>query len=289
MPSACVIGGAGFLGSHVADQLSQAGFSVCIFDRSESRWRSGNQQLVIGDVLDLEALTAATSGVDVVYNFAALADLNDALDKAIKPVEINVLGNVTDGIAETRDLLAAFVSARTALCTAAVDSTAQQAGGPALRGYQRAGLEFNFAPARLDRALGATNGLYRIVRRSGTACSYAGDPDAIREYIHVEDAARASVAALAEEFRNESVVLTGHQPVRVVDLLKMLAEILALPDTVTCRGEAYAGHYVRTPYAYQPKLGRKYAPQLHVDFGQGLLQLIDEVRTKLAEGPAWEK
>jgi UDP-glucose 4-epimerase len=77
--------------------------------------------------------------------------------------------------------------------------------------------------------------------------------------------------------------LTGHQPIRVVDLLKMLAEILGLPDAVTCRGEAYPGHYVRTPYAYQPKLGRKYAPQLHVDFGQGLLQLIDEVRTKLTE------
>ena len=47
------------------------------------------------------------------------------------------------------------------------------------------------------------------------------------------------------------------------------------------RDEAYVGHYVRTPYAYQPKLGRKYAPALHVELGQGLLQLIEEVRAKL--------
>jgi len=40
----------------------------------------------------------------------------------------------------------------------------------------------------------------------------------------------------------------------------------------------YAGHYVRTPYAYQPKLGRKYVPPMHVDLGQGLLQLIAEVQ-----------
>jgi UDP-glucose 4-epimerase len=39
---------------------------------------------------------------------------------------------------------------------------------------------------------------------------------------------------------------------------------------------------VRTPYAYQPKLGRKYAPPLHVDLGQGLLQLIDEVRATVS-------
>lgn len=72
-------------------------------------------------------------------------------------------------------------------------------------------------------------------------------------------------------------MVTGHQPMRVLDLLKMLAEIMGLPDSVDFRNQAYAGHYVRTPYAYLPKLGRKYSPRLHVDLGQGLLQLIDEV------------
>jgi UDP-glucose 4-epimerase len=103
----------------------------------------------------------------------------------------------------------------------------------------------------------------------------------VREYIHVEDAARASVVALSDEFCNQSVVLTGHQPMRVIDLLKMLAEILGMPNGVQFRDENYAGHYVRTPYSYQPKLGRKYVPPLHVDLGQGLLQLIGEVQGSL--------
>ena len=38
------------------------------------------------------------------------------------------------------------------------------------------------------------------------------------------------------------------------------------------------GHYVRTPYAYQPKLGRKYVLPMHVDLGQGLLELIENMR-----------
>jgi UDP-glucose 4-epimerase len=38
------------------------------------------------------------------------------------------------------------------------------------------------------------------------------------------------------------------------------------------------GHYVRTPYAYQPPVGRKYVLPMHVDLGQGLLQLILEIR-----------
>jgi UDP-glucose 4-epimerase len=113
--------------------------------------------------------------------------------------------------------------------------------------------------------------------------SYEGNPEALREYIHVEDAARASVTALAEEFCNESVVLTGHQPMKVLELMKMLAEIMGIPGAVDFRNESNPGHYVRTPYAYQPKLGRKYTPPLHVDLGQGLLQLIDEVRAALPE------
>jgi UDP-glucose 4-epimerase len=61
----------------------------------------------------------------------------------------------------------------------------------------------------------------------------------------------------------------------------MLAEIMGLSDAVEFRDENYAGHYVRTPYAYLPKLGRRYTPELHVDLGQGLLELIDEVRSGL--------
>ena len=48
-----VIGGSGFLGSHVADKLSQAGHKVTIFDLKKSKWISKNQTMVIGDILKI--------------------------------------------------------------------------------------------------------------------------------------------------------------------------------------------------------------------------------------------
>lgn len=125
-----------------------------------------------------------------------------------------------------------------------------------------------------------SNGLYRIVKSALETgrITYEGSADSLREYIHVEDAARASVVAMGDEFKNQSVVLTGQEPMRVIELLKMLAEILGRPDSVEFLEGDQVGHYVRTPYAYQPKLGRKYIPPMHVDLGQGLLQLIDEVK-----------
>jgi UDP-glucose 4-epimerase len=290
MQRACVVGGAGFLGSHVADKLSDAGNAVRIYDRGPARWLRPDQEMVVGDILDVDSLTGAIAGSDVVYNFAAIADLNDALRKPVKTAQVNVLGTVNILEACRLHSVRRFVYASTVYVYSREGGfyrCSKQAAESYVEEYQRAfGLDFTIL--RYGSLYGpradATNGLYRVVRDAllSGSISYDGNPDSIREYIHVEDAARASVRALDEEFRNESVVLTGHQPMRVVDLLKMLAEILGYPEGVDFRNESYAGHYVRTPYAYLPKLGRKYAPTLHVDLGQGLLQLIDEIRLTMA-------
>jgi len=82
--------------------------------------------------------------------------------------------------------------------------------------------------------------------------SYEGNAESMREYIHVEDAARASVVALGDEFRKQHVVSTGQEPMRVMDLLKMLAEIPGNSQAVKFEETDYAGHYVHTHYAYNP-------------------------------------
>lgn len=286
MRKACVIGGAGFLGSHVCDQLSDAGYAVTILDRVASPWLRAGQTMVVGDLLDEEQLDAAIAGSEVVYNFAAIADLDEALNKPVDTVRVNILGNVQ--VLETcrRHFVQRFIYASTVYVYSREGGfyrCSKQAAEHYVEEYQRSyGLDYTVL--RYGSLYGPRsdhhNGLWRIVKRSLETgkVSYEGSPEAMREYIHVEDAARASVAALGEEFRNQHVVLTGQEPMRVVDLLKMLAEILGMPQAVEFVEAEHAGHYIRTPYAYQPKLGRKYAPPMHVDLGQGLLQLIGDIQ-----------
>ena len=64
----------------------------------------------------------------------------------------------------------------------------------------------------------------------------------MREYVNVQEAVRASVTALGKEFRNRNVILSGQEPMRVVDLLRMLAEILGRPDAVDFVEATHAGH-----------------------------------------------
>lgn len=288
MRRVCVIGGSGFLGSYVADALIDAGYAVRIYDRRPSPWLRDGQTMIVGDILDRDSLDKAVAGCEAVYNFAALADLNESLDKPLDTVRINVLGNTN--VLESCRLqgVKRFVYASTVYVYSREGGfyrCSKQSAEHYVEEYQRAfGLDYTilrygslYGP-RADES----NGLYRVVKKAleTGVVSYVGSAHALREYIHVEDAARASVVALGEDFRNESVVLTGQEAMRVVDLLEMLSEILGLDRAVEFVAQDQPGHYVRTPYAYQPKLGRKYVPPMHVDLGQGLIQLIEEIRCR---------
>lgn len=287
----CVIGGSGFLGSHVADKLSAAGHKVLIYDRNPSPWLRPGQTMLVGDLDSFENLHQSLEGCDVVYNFAALSDLNDALDKPVETVKINVLGNVHALEACRRQGVKRFVYASSVYVYSREGGfyrCSKQAAEHYVEEYQSVyGLDYTilrFGSLYGPRA-DSTNGLFRIVKTALEfgIIRYEGSADSLRQYIHVEDAAIASVKALEDDFLNQSVVLTGQEPMRVLDMLEMLSEILGLSRAIEFIPCEQSGHYVRTPYAYQPKLGRKYVLPLHVDLGQGLLQLIEEVRSKILD------
>ena len=89
-----VTGGSGFLGSHIADALSAAGHETVIFDLAPSPWLRADQKMVVGSVLDRDAVAASTRGCETIYHLAAMADIGDSLERPREAVEINVMGTV---------------------------------------------------------------------------------------------------------------------------------------------------------------------------------------------------
>src|SRR5689334_1361860 len=169
-----VFGGSGFLGSHVADQLSSAGHTVRIVDRVQSVWRRPEHQMIVGDLLDEDAVRGAVSGAEAVYNFAAIADLNDALTKPLQTVKVNVLGTVNVLEACRLAGVRRFVYASTVYVYSREGGfyrCSKQAAEHYVEEYQRAyGLDFTIL--RYGSLYGpradASNGLYRIVHSALT-------------------------------------------------------------------------------------------------------------------------
>ena len=75
-----ITGGAGFIGSHLADLLLKQGYQVRAYDNLEPQvhgnvsrppYLSEEMELVRGDMLDRAALLSALDGVGAVVDFAA--------------------------------------------------------------------------------------------------------------------------------------------------------------------------------------------------------------------------
>ena len=289
MKRALVIGGSGFLGSHVADQLVLEGYRVSVFDRSVSPYlQSPEQEMTVGDILDVEAVHAAVEGSDVVYNFAGLSDLNEGLGHPAKAAELNIVGNINILNACVAHKVERFIYASTIYVHGNLGGFYRCSKASAesfVEEFQRQfGLKYTilrygslFGP-RSDM----TNGLHRLVKNAleTGVLQYKGAANTTREYIYVEDAARASVSALNDEFINRALCISGYDRIKIEDLLSMIEEILVDHDLkIELQDTKYPGHYVYSPYTYQSKTDLKYVSNTHVDFGQALLRLIEFLRS----------
>jgi len=93
-----VTGGAGFIGSHLADALLTRGETVRVFDnlatgREENlALLAGRAEIVRGDLRDLEAVRAAVAGVEVVFHQAALASVPRSIADPLTSLQVNVVG-----------------------------------------------------------------------------------------------------------------------------------------------------------------------------------------------------
>jgi UDP-glucose 4-epimerase len=288
---AIVFGGAGFVGSHVADELSERGFEVIIYDICESPYLKADQRMFNGSILDREKVNSAVSETDYVYHFAGIAGIADARRDPRKAIETNVLGTTNILEACRLNKVRRFVFASSVYVysdLAPFYRSSKQACELIIEDYQRT-YEVDYTIVRYGSLYGrrAThfNYIYKIIQQAieEGKITRQGDGEEIRDYIHVLDAARCSVDILSEEFQNQYVMLTGTQSTKVKDLMNMIKEMFNGEIEIEYSSEPQEGHYQLTPYSFRPRVARKLISYYYHDLGQGLLDVIHEVYTKTRE------
>lgn len=95
-----VTGGAGFIGSHIAERLVGEGHAVRVLDNFSSgreanleSFRSG-VELVRGDIRDVQLVNEATKGVEVVFHEAALGSVPRSVADPVTTHEVNITGTL---------------------------------------------------------------------------------------------------------------------------------------------------------------------------------------------------
>lgn len=97
-----VTGGAGFIGSHLADTLLAAGYRVRVLDNLSEQvhgaadgvpdYLAADVEVVRGDMRDPDALRTALKGVDAVYHYAAMVGVGQSMYQIDDYVAVNDLG-----------------------------------------------------------------------------------------------------------------------------------------------------------------------------------------------------
>ena len=269
MRRACITGGAGFIGSNLADRLSALGVEVVIVDD----FRSGRREfladalartgvrLVEGDVLDLAVLEDALEGCDWVFHLQANADVRHGLEHPRRDLAQNTIA--TSRVLEamrSRDVKRiAFASTGSVYGEPDVFPTPEDApfpiqtslyaasklAGEGLVAAYACGYGFTGLIFRLVSILGEryTHGhvfdFYRALKRDPTLLRVLGDGRQEKSYLHVQDCLSAILIAVKRHREQPGAHvynLGAGETVVVDDSIRIVTEHLSLTPRLEYTG-----------------------------------------------------
>jgi dTDP-L-rhamnose 4-epimerase len=102
MKQILITGGAGFIGSHLADELLREGYRVKVLDNLSTQvhgperrrpiYLSADVELIVDDVRNPEAVRRALNGVDAVFHFVSMVGVGQSMYQIADYTSVNNMG-----------------------------------------------------------------------------------------------------------------------------------------------------------------------------------------------------
>jgi UDP-glucose 4-epimerase len=248
---ALVTGGAGFIGSHVVDELVEAGHEPRIFDLSPSPYHApGEIDTVIGDLIDAGRVREAVQGCDAILHLAAMADVYQVVEDPGRTDLVNVRGTFNlleaaraEGVDHVLYASTIWVYGNAPgplphdedtplILPPHLYTATKLAGEMYCRAYETlygvASTILRFGIPYGPRARpAAVIPAFIAKAQAGEPLTIAGDGSATRQFVYVEDIAGGMVAALVPAAKGRIYNLVGDELVSVRQIADTVCEIVA--------------------------------------------------------------
>jgi UDP-glucose 4-epimerase len=273
-----VLGGSGFLGSHVADELSKRKYNVIIYDKVPSRWANKNQKIIIGDLSNYNKINKIIKKTQIVYNFAGISSIKQ-----------NILANAEILELCIKNKVERFVYASSIYVYSEKGSfykCSKQAAESYIQEYSNI-MNLNYTILRFGSLYGPrsnySNGLYKIIHDffRFNKLSYFGTKKTLRKYIYVKDAAQVCVDILKNKYKNSIIEISGRKKISLFKVLKLLSKIFNYKDKLFFENLDNPNHYEKTPYTFKIKHGIKCYSKNNTEFSAAIQELAKEIKSDI--------
>ena len=283
-----VTGGSGFLGKSISDYFSKKGHEILIFDKNEPNNLLDNQIFMHGDLFDDKKLDEALANIDIVFHFAAQADIGDS-DQNPEDTLLNNIQGTINLLRKVKHLkLKRFFFSSSVYVNSRHGSfygVSKQCCEKIIEEYSRK-YGLNFTILRYGSLYGPHanefNSISNIIESAllKKSIEREGDGEESRDYVFIDDAAEMTYETLADDYLNKHVLISGNQKIKVKDLLIMLNEILGGEINISYKDkdkDVDQLHYGLTPYSFKMNSAKRIVLKNFTDLGDGLLQVIQAV------------
>lgn len=281
-----VIGGSGFIGSHVVDQLVKKNFNVFVFDLVIPQYKNKKAIYIKQNIKNLKALGRVIKKCSVVYNFAGIGDIDIAYNNPISTIENNILINSKIIELCIKYKINRFVYASSIYALSDKGGfyrCSKQAAENYLIEYGKKN-KINYTILRFGSLYGprsgSNNGLYKIINNyyKSKKLSYFGTKLTKRNYIYVVDAAKICSEIIIKKYKNKIVQVTGKQKIYIFQVMKILSKILNYKKTIFYQNLNSPSHYENNPYTYKIDYGVKKYIKNEKKIDLGLNELVKIVK-----------
>ena len=287
-----IAGCSGFLGKFITNESVKNGFEIYGIDIIES----SNKNIIFEkcDLSNYDKLDEIFKKVkpDYVYNLSALSDIDECIKKPLVCVTSNILGNTNILDLCTKYKVKKFIFASSVYASGNYGgfyASSKKSSEMLIKNYNEF-YNLDYVILRYGTLYGVnapkTNSIKKYITQAlkENKVDYTGDGSEVREYIHIEDAARLSIDVLDKKYNNQTISILGNYKIKTKDIFSLINNILDSKIKINFNKKLSKGrsnsHYKISPTSLDREKIYNLTSNINRDLGDAIVEIMKETQNE---------
>ncbi len=283
MKKKCLItGSTGFIASHLIDYLSQKNFLISLYDKKRPKYKIKNQKFYLADIKNLKALEKATKKVDILFHFAASADLIKSNENPFHAIDTNITGtiNVLKACVKNKVKKIIFASSIYAISEQGqIYSRSKLASEMIIESICKK-YNIKFVILRFGTVYGERANKFNTVKnfvdqaKKNKKILRDTPGKELRSYINVSDVVKIIYLLNKKKFENNYFNIFGKKKITVRKLLNTIKDKIPGTKIFYSKKDNKKYNYKDNPFTYKLRKGREIKLSKYINLEEGLDKII---------------